>query len=107
MFSFFSKNKVNSIDVSKIDELLPSIKLIDIREPYETKTGSIRGSIKIPMTTLLRNPEKYLDKENDYYIICHSSMRSLRTSKHLSKLGYKVINVRGGFKAYNGKNIKR
>lgn len=107
MFSFFKRNKVESIDINKIDENIGKIKLIDIREPYETYSASIRGSKKVPMNILLRNPSKYLNKEDKFYIMCQSGMRSLKTVSELSKLGYKVINVSGGFRSYRGKNIKR
>jgi len=43
MFSLFNRNKVKSIDINKLDENLSNIKLIDIREPYETKSGIING----------------------------------------------------------------
>ena len=106
MFSLFNMRKFNSIEVNNLDELLPKINLIDIRESYETSSGSIKGAKKVPMNTLLQNPEKYLNKNDEYYIMCQSGMRSSRTSKALDKLGYKVINVTGGFGSYNGKNIK-
>lgn len=107
MFSFFNKNKIQSIDVDKLDNSLPNIKLIDIREDYETKFGTIKGAKKIPMAVLLAKPEQYLNKNDQYYIMCQSGMRSSRTTKQLLALGYNVINVAGGFGSYRGKNIKK
>lgn len=107
MFSIFKKNSIKSILISELDEKLNEINLIDIRESYETSAGFIKGSKKVPMNTLLNNPEKYLNKEDKYYIICQSGMRSLRTCKILNKLGYNVFNIKGGFRSYTGKNIKR
>lgn len=107
MFSFFKRNKIKSMRVNELDESLIKNKLIDIREPYETKSGTIKGAKKIPMNTLLKNPEQYLNKEEEYYIMCQSGMRSSRTSKTLHKLGFKVINVSGGFGSYRGNNIKK
>lgn len=106
MFSFLNKNNVNSIDVNELDTLLPKIKLIDIREQYEFQEVSIKGSKNIPMRTLLIEPEKYLNKSEEYYIICHSGARSSRMTKGLSKLGFNVINVSGGIASYKGKKIK-
>ncbi|MGL5381604.1 rhodanese-like domain-containing protein [Clostridium sp.] len=107
MFSFLIRNKVKSIDVNELDENLIKNKLIDIREPYETKLGTIKGAKKVPMNTLLKDPDKYLNKEDEYYIMCQSGMRSSRTSKTLSKLGFKVVNVKGGFGSYVEKGAKR
>lgn len=106
MFSFFNTNKLKSIDINELDTLLSNIKLIDIREPYETKSGSIKGSKKVPMNTLLQNPNQYLNKEDEYYIMCQSGMRSSRTCEALDKLGYKVINVSGGVGSYRGTKLQ-
>lgn len=107
MFSFFGKNSIKSIEVNKLDEDFAKRKIIDIREPYETSAGTIKGAKKVPMNTLLQNPEKYLNKETQYHIMCQSGMRSSRASKSLSKLGFDVVNVSGGFGSYRGKNVKR
>ncbi|MGL4772331.1 MAG: rhodanese-like domain-containing protein [Clostridium sp.] len=107
MFSLFKRNKINSININELDKILSNIKLIDIRENHETKSGTIKGAKKIPMETLLNSPEKYLNKDDEYHIMCQSGMRSSRTSKALEKQGYKVINVVGGFGSYRGKYIKR
>lgn len=106
MFSFSNKNDVNSIDVNELDNLLPKIKLIDIRESYEFRDISIKGSENIPMRILLSEPEEYLNKSEEYYIICHSGVRSSRMAKGLNRLGFNIINVSGGIASYTGKNIK-
>ena len=106
MFNFFNKKTIKSVDINSIDSILTKIKLIDIREPYETSAGTIKGAKKIPMNILLEKNEQYLNKSDEYYIMCQSGMRSSRTVKALSKLGYKVVNVSGGFGSYRGKNIK-
>lgn len=102
----FVKNKVASISASELDTLLPDISLIDIREPYEVLQRSVQGAKNIPMETLLRNPQNYLNKDETYYIICQSGMRSQRTTAMLAKQGYHVINVEGGVGAYHGKYVK-
>lgn len=104
MLSMLFGSKVKSVDVNSIET--DKVKLIDIRETYETRMGSIKGSKKIPMNELLDNPEKYLNKEDEFYIMCQSGMRSSKATKELNKLGYKVVNVSGGFGSYRGKNIK-
>lgn len=104
MLSFLFGNKVKSENINNID--FGKVKLIDIREPYETRMGTIKGAKKVPMNTLLDNPDKYLNKEEEVYIMCQSGMRSSRACSALNKLGYNVVNVAGGISSYKGSNIK-
>ncbi len=106
MFSLFQKNDANSIHVTEIDDILPEINLIDIREPYECAHGSIKGAKNIPMGQLMSSPEKYMDKSKKYYIMCQSGGRSSGAVSALLRAGYDVVNVRGGMGSYSGKNRK-
>ena len=56
------------------------------------------------MGKLLENPEKYLDKDKEYYLLCRSGARSENACSVLMKEGYKVINVKGGVINYLGTN---
>lgn len=98
-------SKLKRINANSIDGLLKNISLIDIREPYEFQEGNIINSKNIPMYELLENTKEYLDKEHEYYIICHAGVRSLITVEQLSTRGYNVIDVSGGIAEYNGDNF--
>ncbi len=104
MFTLFQKDVANSIHINEIDPMLTDINLIDIREPFEYKHGSIKNSKNIPMGQLLAAPTKYLNKDKKYYIMCQSGGRSSGTVNALSRAGFDVINVKGGFGGYTGKN---
>lgn len=104
MFSLFQNT--NSVHVNEIDDMLKDIDLIDIREPYEYASGSIRSAKNIPMTLLLTNPDKYLDKSKKYHIMCQSGGRSSSAVSSLAKAGFDVVNVKGGMGSYSGKNRK-
>lgn len=104
MFKIFNRATENVIHVNDIEHLIGSINLIDIREPYEFQSGSIKKSKNIPMNELLRNPESYLKPRQPYYIICQSGARSKATCKALCKAGYDVTNVAGGVGSYVGIN---
>ncbi len=106
MFEFLKKDTSKVINVNDMDNLIGKVELIDIREPYEYKSGSIRTAKNIPMGTLLANPEKYLIKDKTYYIMCQSGGRSGRTTRELEKQGYDVINVAGGMGSYVGTKRK-
>ncbi len=103
--NFLSKDKPETVHVNDIDDLLGEIELIDIREPYEFKGGSLDGAKNIPMGNLLSDPDRYLDKEKTYYIVCLSGARSYQTSTLLNKQGYKIVNVAGGVGSYVGTRI--
>lgn len=107
MFNFFRNDNSKMINVNDLDDLIGEISIIDIREPYEFKGGSLKGAKNIPMNTLLNNPSKYLNKDNTYYIVCLSGARSKMTCKALVQQGFDVINVSGGIGSYVGTNKSR
>ena len=103
MFESLFRRGGNSIDVNELEELLPKINLIDIREPYEYKVGHLKGAKNIPMNIIVAQSEKYLDESKEYHIICHSGARSSKTCSILKHNGFNVINVSGGTVRYKGK----
>ncbi len=106
MFSLLKRDTRKTIHVNEMDNLLGTVELIDIREPYEYKSGSLKTAKNIPMGNLLETPEKYLSKERTYYIMCQSGGRSSRTCSILAKNGYDVVNVSGGMGSYVGTRKK-
>jgi rhodanese-related sulfurtransferase len=104
MFNFFKKDDDNVIHVNDMEHLIGKVELIDIREPYEYKSGSLKTAKNIPMGALLASPERYLTKDKTYYIMCESGARSGRTVKLLTQHNFNVINVAGGMGSYMGKN---
>lgn len=100
MFSPLNKSNMNTISVHDLEDKLGKINLIDIREEYEYRSGHIPTAKNIPMKRILNVPEKYLNKDEEYHIICQSGGRSLAACKELVAQGYKVINVSGGTGAY-------
>ena len=106
MLNFLVKTELESVNVNDLDNLIGKIELIDIREPYEYKSGSIKSAKNIPMGELLDETEKHLNKDTTYYIMCQSGARSRRASGILAKRGYNIINVSGGFGGYVGTKRK-
>lgn len=102
MFAFLKKDNSKVIKVNELDSLIPNVDLIDIREPYEFKSGSIKTAKNIAMGNLLANPEKYMTKDKTYYILCQSGIRSASAVRSLTKKGYNSINVKGGMASYLG-----
>ncbi len=76
-------------------------RIIDVRTSSEYKMGHVKGSKNVPLEKLVSNPKAYIKDENDYYIICHSGMRSKRAISLLKKQNYKnLINIKGGYLTY-------
>ena len=46
------------------------------------------------------NPEKYMDKEKEYYLYCNVGLETPKVCAELSEKGYKVANVLGGYNDY-------
>lgn len=106
MFNFFKRSAGKVINVNDIDSLIGKIDLIDIRETYEYKSGSIKTAKNIPMGEILSMPDKYLKKDKEYYIVCQSGGRSTKACRQLLDLGFDVINVSGGVGSYVGSKRK-
>lgn len=106
MFDFLKRNNTDVIHVNELDDLIGKIDLIDIREPYEYASGSIKSAKNIPMSKLLGDMGKYLNKEKTYYIMCQSGGRSRSAAKMLTNQGYHVIDVAGGMGSYVGTKRK-
>ncbi|SFV67720.1 rhodanese-like domain protein [hydrothermal vent metagenome] len=83
------------------------IKIIDIRTPAEWKeTGIVKGSYTIMffdeqgnfnVENFLRQLSMAVSKDEEFALICRVGSRTGMVSEFLSdKLGYKVINLKGG-----------
>lgn len=76
-------------------------RIIDVREIAEYKQASITGSKNIPLQKLVSNPKAFLKDNEEYYIICHSGLRSKRAISLLKKQGYtNLTNIKGGYITY-------
>lgn len=91
----------DSIDIKEIDRINTiDICIIDIRDKYEYVLSHIKNSINIPLNYILAFPDKYLNLNKTYYIYCESGNKSRKVCLYLSELGYKVIDLIGGYNEY-------
>lgn len=74
--------------------------IIDIRSKREFDLRHIPGAINIEYLELLSNPNKYLNKNNTYYLYCSSGYTSKMVVNKLNTLGYNTVNIDGGFNNY-------
>ncbi|HPF82692.1 MAG TPA: rhodanese-like domain-containing protein [Bacilli bacterium] len=89
-----------SIDINNFKNKIGDISIIDIRSIEKYNSSNIPTSINIPSEKLILEPSKYLIKGKDYYIYCQHGKTSIKVCSMLSRLGYKVINVVGGYEAW-------
>lgn len=90
----------DSIDIKEIDFITKNDNLIDIRDKYEYILSHINGAINIPYTYLLMMPDNYLDKNKKYYFYCDSGLKSRKICEFLNELGFKTVDLIGGYKSY-------
>ena len=75
-----------------------SLSVLDVREVEEFEALHLEGARNFPLSQLADTYEQ-LEKDNLYYVICKSGMRSARACQFLEEQGYEVINVQGGMDA--------
>ena len=75
-----------------------SLSVLDVREVEEFETLHLEGARNLPLSQSA-DTYKQLDKDNLYYVICKSGMRSARAYQFLAEQGYEVVNVQGGMDA--------
>ena len=75
-----------------------SLSVLDVREVEEFEALHLEGAHNFPLSQLTDTFEQ-LDKDNLYYVICKSGMRSARACQFLAEQGYEVTNVQGGMDA--------
>ena len=90
---------LNSISVNDLRSL-GSVNIIDIRSEEKYNDNHILNAYNIPFNKLVAVPERYLDKNNTYYIYCQKGEESRKVCRLLSNLGYKVINIKGGYESW-------
>jgi rhodanese-related sulfurtransferase len=115
---FGSSQLLADLKEQYIDHALVGSKtpIVDIRTPGEWKnTGLVKGSIPIMffdeqgrynIDAFLKELNAKVDTKKEFALICNSGNRTKIVSKFLSeKLGYKVIDLKGGVLYAIGKKI--
>ena len=82
-----------------VNDLKPEYNIIDIRSNELYNLDHIYNSRNIDMNLLLTYPERYLNKNETYYIYCKSGYRSNKCVSELSIMGYDVVDA-GGYDNY-------
>ncbi|MBK9637258.1 MAG: rhodanese-like domain-containing protein [Bacteroidetes bacterium] len=75
--------------------------LLDVRSASEFKSGTIKGAKNSNMLSPYFSSEiGTLDPSKTYFVFCRSGARSGTAANMMSKIGLKVINLKGGISAW-------
>ena len=77
-------------------------RLLDVREPWESATAGIEGSLAMPMGEVPARAHQELDPEERVVVYCHHGQRSLNVAAWLRNQGFEQVqSLRGGIDAWS------
>ena len=90
-----------------VDELAPlchaqpqRVVLLDVREPWEIETASLKGITPIPMREIPARAAE-LPREREIVAVCHHGGRSMQVAMFLEQQGFRLHNLTGGMDAWS------
>ena len=84
-------------DLLKLRDQAQPFVLLDVREPWESQTAKIEGSVLMPMGDVPGRAHQELDPEARIITVCHHGMRSLNVAVWLRNQGFsQAQSLRGG-----------
>jgi len=94
--------RFDEVDGSAVDQVLGSVRVIDVREPHELRgeLGAIAGAENVPMAEAVARASDW-DRATPLLVVCRSGRRSRQVCEQLVALGFtRVTNLRGGMLDY-------
>lgn len=95
-----TNDNIVSVSAREFDKEIKadSVQLLDVRTPQEYAEGHIDGALNINVQSddFQQVAEKELSKDSTILVYCRSGRRSMNAAEILTKLGYKVVNFKGG-----------
>ena len=95
-----TNDNIISVSAPEFDKEIKadSVQLLDVRTPQEYAEEHIDGALNINVQSddFQRMVEKELSKDFTILVYCRSGRRSMDAAEILTKLGYKVVNLKGG-----------
>lgn len=98
--------KLETFQWSDIEELKEkNAFFLDVREDFELATGTIEGSVQIPLNQL-RDRLGELPKDKTIYVYCQVGQRGYNATCVLEQAGFSAKNLDGGYKTYKHANYQ-
>jgi rhodanese-related sulfurtransferase len=89
-----------SVDAEEFESSISSdsVQLVDVRTAVEYDAGHIAYAVNLDIqkSDFKDQALAKLNKEKPAYVYCRSGHRSMMAAKELAKMGFKVVNLRGG-----------
>ena len=90
----------SKISISDLIPIVNQVNIIDIRSVQSYNNNHIPNAKNIPLEKLIIEPSRYLNKNDKYYIYCQKGLSSENICSILSKEGYNVVNLIGGYESW-------
>ena len=98
------KGKLKSVDKAEFAVVLgdSSVVLLDVRTPQEFAQGHIEGAINIDVkdSLFISNVQRQVAPGSRVAVYCRSGRRSMSAAQQMVEKGYDVVNLKGGFLAW-------
>ena len=95
-----NNNDIPSVSAPEFEQQIKvdSVQLLDVRTPEEYAEGHIAGAVNIDVQSDDFQPtaRQELSKDSTTLFYCRSGRRSLDAAEILARLGYRVVNLKGG-----------
>ena len=83
-----------------VKNVLNKKNIIDLRSIESYNNNHIPNSINIPFEKLIVEPNKYLNRNEIYYLYCRCGVTSMKACEILRRMGYNVVNIEGGYEKW-------
>ena len=96
-------DSIKTVDAAQFAEFInsDSVLLVDVRTAEEYAAGHIPNAKNVDvLKSDFKDRVETLSKNKEIAVYCRSGKRSLMAANTLAKMGYKVINLRGGWKEW-------
>lgn len=108
-YSCGNNENIVSISASEFDKEIKtdSVSLLDVRTPQEYADGHIDGAININVQSedFTKIAENELPKDLTVLVYCRSGRRSMVAAEMLTKLGYKIVNLKEGITEWKDEGL--
>lgn len=96
-------DSIKTVDAAQFAKIIKSdsVVLVDVRTAEEYAAGHIPNAKNVDvLKSDFKDRVETLSKNKEIAVCCRSGKRSLMAANTLAKMGYKVINLRGGWKEW-------
>jgi len=92
--------EIEPLELKRRQDSGETVRLIDVREPWEVAIASVPGAVNIPLNELPRRLQE-LDPGAEIVVMCKVGGRSSRAAAFLMTRGFQhVTNLAGGIEAW-------